>query len=85
MFPVSASLAVPSVAIASMKRISIAISDQLHRDLKTLAVYQDETLTSLVTRLLKGYLQVDQQSDQQLDGNASQHLPNRPTESLHAQ
>ena len=44
MFPVSASLAVPSVAIASMKRISIAIPDQLHRDLKTLAVYQDETL-----------------------------------------
>lgn len=40
-----------------MKRISIAITDQLHRDLKTLAVYQDETLTSLVTRLLRGYLE----------------------------
>jgi hypothetical protein len=39
-----------------MKRISIAIPDQLHRDLKTLAVYQDETLTSLVTRLLKSHL-----------------------------
>lgn len=39
-----------------MKRISIAIPDQLHRDLKTLAVYQDETLTSLVSRLLKGHL-----------------------------
>lgn len=39
-----------------MKRISIAIPDQLHRDLKTLAVYQDETLTSLVTRLLRSHL-----------------------------
>lgn len=52
MFPVSASLAVPSVAIASMKRISIAISDKLHRDLKTLAVYQDETLVCYTNNLL---------------------------------
>lgn len=66
-----------------MKRISITISDQLHRALKTLAVYQDETLTSLVTRLLKGYLQVEQ-GEEQIDGKASQHLPNRPTESKQA-
>ncbi|MFO7630387.1 MAG: hypothetical protein R6W06_12910 [Prochlorococcaceae cyanobacterium] len=74
----------PGVAIARMKRISIAISDQLHRDLKTLAVYQDETLTSLVTRLLKGYLELEQQGEEQLDGKASQHLPNRPAESKQA-
>lgn len=45
-----------------MKRISISIPDQLHRDLKTLAVYQDETLTSLVTRLIKAHLQVQDPS-----------------------
>lgn len=67
-----------------MKRISIAISDQLHRDLKTLAVYQDETLTSLVTRLLKGYLQVEQQSEEQPDSRLNRPHSSSPADSQQA-
>jgi len=44
-----------------MKRLSVNIPHELHKEAKVLAHLEDETLSSLVLRLLHGYI-ADQQA-----------------------
>lgn len=59
-----------------MKRLSVNVPLELHREAKVLAHLEDETLSSLVLRLLHDYINV-QNENLQRRHSASNHEPRR--------